>query len=62
MEDDVYKIKLMKYMFRILNDKRFHHYWNHEISMKKIYLNVKKCIHQDINSYELYYDFIKSVI
>jgi tRNA A-37 threonylcarbamoyl transferase component Bud32 len=62
MEDDVYKIKLMKYMFRILNDKRFHHYWNHEISMKKIYLNVKKCIHQDINSYELYHDFVKSVI
>jgi len=35
MENDVYKIKLMKYMFRILNDRRFNHYWKHQISMKK---------------------------
>ena len=62
MEDDVYKIKLMKYIFRILNDKRFHHYWNHQISMKKIYLNVKKCIHQDINIHELYDEFVKYVV
>ena len=62
MENDVYKIKLMKYMFRILNDRRFNHYWKHEISMKKIYLNVKKCINQEINSYDLYHEFVKNII
>lgn len=61
MDDDVYKIKLMKYIFRILNDRRFNHYWKHEISMKKIYLNVKKCIHQEINSYELFNDLVNNV-
>ena len=54
IEDDQYKKKLIKYIFRIYNDKRFKHYWNNKISMKNIYNNVKKCIDQSINMNELY--------
>jgi len=54
LEKDEYKIKLMKYMFRIYNDKRFNQYWNVNIKMKDLYLNVKKCINQSIDIQELY--------
>ena len=62
LEDDEYKLKLIKYIFRIYNDRRFKHYWKHEISMKKIYTHVKKCIRQEINSYELYHEFVKQFV
>ena len=54
LEKDEYKIKLMKYMFRIYNDKRFNQYWNVNIKMKDLYLSVKKCINQSIDIQELF--------
>lgn len=54
IEDDQYKKKLIKYIFRIYNDKRFKHYWNNKISMRNIYNNIKKCIDQTISMNELY--------
>ena len=54
LEKDEYKIKLMKYIFRIYNDKRFNQYWNINIKIKDLYLNVKKCINQSIDIQELY--------
>lgn len=53
-----HKIKLMKYIFRIYNDKRFRKYWNYNIKIKDIYLYVKKCIHQTTDIQELYNYFI----
>ena len=58
LDDDLYKIKLIKYIYRIYNDKRFNNYWNHKIKIKNIYLNVKKCLEQSITINELYTLFI----
>lgn len=58
LEDDIYKIKLMKYIFRIYNDRRFTKYWTHQITMKNIYMNVKKCINQSITISELFHEFV----
>tara|TARA_B110000483_G_scaffold143862_1_gene171767 strand:+ start:947 stop:2383 length:1437 start_codon:yes stop_codon:yes gene_type:complete len=58
LENDEYKIKLMKYIFRIYNDRRFSKYWTHQISMKDIYINVKKCINQTISIDELFNEFV----
>jgi|SaaInlStandDraft_5_1057022.scaffolds.fasta_scaffold10351_5 hypothetical protein len=60
LENDKYKKKLIKYIFRIYNDKRFNHYWTHKISIKYIYTCVKKCIDHSITSSELFDDFITS--
>lgn len=54
LDDNQYKKKLIKYIYRIYNDKRFKSYWNNKISMKIIYNNIKKCIDQDITFNELY--------
>ena len=48
------KIKLIKYIFRIYNDKRFRKYWNSKIKIRDIYFQVKKCINQTIDIHELY--------
>jgi len=53
LDDDDYKKKLIKYMFRIYNDKRFRKYWNNSIKIKDIYLNVKRCIDHNITINEL---------
>ena len=58
LDDDSSKIKLIKYIFRIYNDKRFNNYWNHKIKIKNIYIYVKKCIQQSITIDELYTMFI----
>lgn len=58
LEHDEYKIKLMKYIFRIYNDRRFSKYWTHQISMKDIYINVKKCINQSASIDELFNEFV----
>lgn len=58
LEDDIYKKKLMKYIFRIYNDRRFKLHWGHKIKIKNIYFMVKKCIDQDINITELYNEIV----
>lgn len=56
IEKDQSKINLMKYIFRIYNDKRFKHFWNHQIPVKNIYYIVKNCIYQNIDSKQLYHE------
>ena len=58
LEDDIYKKKLMKYIFRIYNDRRFKLHWGHKIKIKNIYFMVKKCIDQEINITELYNEIV----
>ena len=58
LEEDEYKIKLMKYIFRIYNDRRFNKYWTHHISIKDIYINIKRCINQTVSIDELFNEFI----
>ena len=58
LEEDECKIKLIKYIFRIYNDKRFNKYWTHKISMRCIYTFVKNCINQSITINELFDAFI----
>lgn len=54
LDDNLIKIKLMKYLFRIYNDRRFKYYWDTNIKIKNIYIYVKKCITQTVNINELY--------
>jgi len=54
LENDLNKKKLIKYIFRIYNDKRFKHYWNNDLHIKTIYQLTKKCIDQNIDIIELY--------
>jgi serine/threonine protein kinase len=62
LEDDSYKIKLIQYIYRIYNDKRFKQYWDHTIPMKEIYTIVKKCLKQEVTSEQLHLFFQKSLI
>lgn len=55
IDNDDSKKKLMKYIFRIFNDKRFNHLWKHKISIKKLYTIVKDCIDQNIDAKQLYH-------
>lgn len=55
IDNDNNKKKLMKYIFRIFNDKRFNHLWKHKISIKKLYTIVKNCIDQNIDAKQLYH-------
>ena len=57
MEHDDYKKKLIKYIFRIYNDKRFKHHWNNKIHFKTIYNTVKDCINQDTEINTLHNNF-----
>lgn len=54
LDDNLIKIKLMKYLFRIYNDRRFKYYWDTNIKIKNIYIYVKKCITQTVDINELY--------
>ena len=62
LEDDSYKIKLIQYIYRIYNDKRFQQYWDHTMPMKEIYTIVKKCLKQEVTSEQLHLFFQKSLI
>lgn len=57
LDDDSFKLKLIKFILRIYTDKRFKKYWTHNISFKTIYFTVKNCINQSVSISDIYNDF-----